>query len=374
MLAGEAASVSAFIDDTDEGLSGGASPKDLETMFQLIYLTFTEPRADPHLRQDDDADEGDAGQSAGQPRVGVPADAADALSQDHFRARPMTPEMVDQMNLQRSFAFYKDRFADASDFTFVFAGSFDLAAIKPLVEQYLGSLPSLNRRETWKNVGITPPGASSRRSSGRASSRRARPQSCSPGPSRSILRTRWRSRRWASSSKQAAREPARGVEGHLRRGGRGQRLEIPEPRYSVTIEFGCDPERTEELVATLLREMEPLKAEGPTDSEVGDAREALLVAQTDMAENSRLAEDHRALRGFAGREEFFNLPAEYQELGTSGSRRRPGGTSTRATTSGSRCSPRRRTARRKGPVRRASATRAACRGCRRRGWPLAGAR
>ena len=62
--------------------------------------------------------------------------------------------MVDQMDLQKSLAFYKDRFADASDFTFVFAGSFDVAAIKPLVERYLGSLPSLHRQETWKDVGI----------------------------------------------------------------------------------------------------------------------------------------------------------------------------------------------------------------------------
>ena len=68
-------------------------------------------------------------------------------------------------------------------------------------------------------------------------------------------------------------------------------VKIPEPRYSVTIEFGCDPERTEELVATLLREIERLKAEGPTESEVADAREALMVAyQTDMAQNNRLAD------------------------------------------------------------------------------------
>ncbi len=95
---------------------------------------------------------------------------------------------------------------------------------------------------------------------------------------------------------------------------------IPEPRYTVMIQFGCDPERTEELVATLLREVEQLKAQGPTDSEVADAREALMVAfQTDMAENSRLAdrliERYRLSQDAT---EFFNLPAEYQKLGTLG--------------------------------------------------------
>ena len=56
----------------------------------------------------------------------------------------MTPEMVDEMNLDKSLAFYKDRFTDASDFTFVFVGSFDLPTMKPLVERYLGA-PAVDR-------------------------------------------------------------------------------------------------------------------------------------------------------------------------------------------------------------------------------------
>ena len=80
-----------------------------------------------------------------------------ALTQNHLRARPMKAANVDEMNLDRSLAFYKERFADASDFTFVFVGSFDLAAMKPLVERYLASLPALHRNESAKDVGIRPP-------------------------------------------------------------------------------------------------------------------------------------------------------------------------------------------------------------------------
>ena len=58
------------------------------------------------------------------------------------------------MNLDKSLAFYKDRFADASDFTFVFVGSFDLPTIKPLVERYLASLPAINRKEAARDVGM----------------------------------------------------------------------------------------------------------------------------------------------------------------------------------------------------------------------------
>src|SRR5436305_15289182 len=80
-----------------------------------------------------------------------------ARYQDHPRRRLLTPEMIDEWNLDKSMAFYKDRFADASDFTFVFVGSFDPATIKPLVEKYLGSLPSIRRQQSWKDVGARPP-------------------------------------------------------------------------------------------------------------------------------------------------------------------------------------------------------------------------
>src|SRR5205823_2003572 len=64
---------------------------------------------------------------------------------------------VDQMSLDRSMAFYKSRFADASDFTFVFVGSFDVPSMKPLVERYLASLPSLHRVEAAVDRGVRPP-------------------------------------------------------------------------------------------------------------------------------------------------------------------------------------------------------------------------
>ncbi len=321
-LAGKAVSVSAFIDDTDEGLSGGASPKDLETMFQLIYLTFTQPRADAATVATMTAQTKVmlANQQA-SPEFVFQQTLVSALTQDHPRARLMTPAMVDQMNLDRSFAFYKDRFADASDFTFVFAGSFDMAAIKPLVERYLASLPSLKRHETWKNEGIAPP---------RGVVEKVVRKGIEPKSQAAIVFTG----PFPFDTPHEVALDALGIvlEGRLRRSLRealrgtygvevqANATKIPEPRYNVMIQFGCDPERTEELVATLLREVERLKADGPTESEVADAREALMVAyQTDMAENSRLAD--RLLERYQLSEDalgFFNLPAEYQKLGTLG--------------------------------------------------------
>jgi zinc protease len=153
-----------IIGDVEEGLSGSGSPKDLETLFQLISLYFTEPRADDAAF--------DAYKAQGKAVLANQQESPDwafnetlqaTLSQNHFRARLMSPALIDEMNLAKATAFYKDRFADASDFTFVFVGNFTLDTMKPLVERYLASLPSLGRKETWKDVGPTPRKASSRR-------------------------------------------------------------------------------------------------------------------------------------------------------------------------------------------------------------------
>ena len=126
VLAGSSTGVQADIGDVEEGLRGGASRKDVEKMFQLIYLRFTAPRADPEQFEAMKARLLPLleNQSA-RPEVAFRDALVSALTQNHPRERPLSPASVAQMSLDRSMAFYKSRFADASDFTFVFVGSFD---------------------------------------------------------------------------------------------------------------------------------------------------------------------------------------------------------------------------------------------------------
>jgi len=79
------------------------------------------------------------------------------LSGNSPRRRPETPATLDPWDLAKSLAFYKARFADAGNFTFVFVGSFTPGTIRPLVETYLASLPATNAHETWRDLGIMPP-------------------------------------------------------------------------------------------------------------------------------------------------------------------------------------------------------------------------
>ena len=157
-LAGKNAFVAPEISATDEGLRGGASRRDLETMFQLIYLTFTQPRADAEAFKTLTSQWAATLANRQALPDAVFGDAVEeAVTQGHPRARPLSPAQLPQMRLDTSLAFYKNRFADASDFTFVFVGTIDLDAIKPLVERYLGSLPSQRQPETVRDVGIRPP-------------------------------------------------------------------------------------------------------------------------------------------------------------------------------------------------------------------------
>jgi zinc protease len=157
-LTGKVAGASGSVSSTGEAVSGRASPKDLETMFQLVYLDFTAPRFDPDAYQAFKAQVAQVIANKGADPDAVFSDTVSVTMAQHaFRARPLSEATFSEVDPQKALAFYKDRFADASDFTFVIVGNVDTVSLKPLVTKYLASLPSLGRKETFKDDGIAPP-------------------------------------------------------------------------------------------------------------------------------------------------------------------------------------------------------------------------
>jgi zinc protease len=287
-LAGKAAFVRPEIDDMFEGLNGRALRRDLETMFQLIYLTFTQPRADP------EAFRVMTGQltAALANREALPDAVFEdtlgaALSQNHPRARPMSPALVAQMNLDKSMAFYKDRFADASDFTFVFVGSFDLPTIKPLVERYLGSLPSLNRKEAGRDVGIRPPSGVVEKMIAKGNTPKSQVGVVFSGPfqnnqkNRVIIRALGET--LAGNLQRVLREDLGGTYGVSVAPDFSKR---PIEEYRLTITFACDPARTQDLVKALFDVVEKFRTTGPSEGQVADVQAALRRdLETDSRQN-----------------------------------------------------------------------------------------
>jgi len=318
VLSGKAASVMPFINPTSEGLAGGASPKDLETLFQLIYLSFTEPRADENVfRVMQDQMRAMLASREASPEWALRRTLQAALTQDHPRARPLTAEMVGQMDLQQSLAFYKDRFRDASDFTFVFAGSFEPQAIKPLVEQYLGALPGAGRKESWRDEGVTPPAGVVEKEVRKGIEPKSQVTIVFTGPMNAPASERVALDALALALENRLRLTVReALQGSYGVEVRATAQPIPSPRYSVTIDFGCDPKRADELVKSVFQDIGALREKGPTDREVSDAREALLRRhETSLARNpSLVGEISDRLENGEDLSTYFGLPREYRQL------------------------------------------------------------
>ncbi len=157
-LAGNTANAGSYISNDYQGFSGSAAPKDLETAFQLIYAYATNPRKDSEIFNKDINDmKAILANKDANPNT-VYADTVQAvLANYHKRGMPTTLSDLDKINLDKAYAFYKDRFADASGQTFVFVGNFEVEKIKPFIATYLASLPSLNRNESFVDNGVYPP-------------------------------------------------------------------------------------------------------------------------------------------------------------------------------------------------------------------------
>jgi len=291
MLAGKVASASPFIGELEEGLSGTSSRKDLETMFQLIYLRFTQPRADTNafaVQQNQ--------QKTFLLNQGVVPEFSffEALNtaryQNHPRRRIPTMATLDEWNLDKSLAFYKDRFADASDFTFYFVGSFDEAAIKPLVERYLGSLPSLKRKETWKDIGVKQPAGIVEKRVDKGIEPKSRAAIVFSGPfvfdQQHRIAIRAMSEILQTRLLELIREELGGTYSITANAGYQK---FPKPDYSISINFGSSPDRTEDLIKRVFQEIEKFKAEGPTEKQLTDEKEALIREfETNSKQNAYL--------------------------------------------------------------------------------------
>ncbi len=304
VLAGKIASARPSISELETDLSGGASGQDLETLFQLIYLRFTEPRKDPQAFAALTAQmkAAYANQEARPEYVfGVTLNAL--LTQDHLRARPMTAALVDQMDLDKSMAFYKERFADAGGFTFTFVGSFNLQAIKPLVERYLGGLPSLHRNESWKDVGIHFPTGVVTKSVEKGVEPKSEAVIVFTGPFEYTQDQRVAIRAMGDVLENRLRDVLREKLGGTYSVSVGPNYtKIPRVQYAVQIAFGCSPTRTNELVKAVFDEIHKLQAAPPTATEVSDIKETFLREnETNLKTNGYLLQQvslrYRVRRG-----------------------------------------------------------------------------
>jgi len=276
-LTGTVVSVDPWIGELYEGMRGSTRPQDLETLLQLIYLYFTEPRRDEQSYQA----YRERLATMVENREASPASVfwdtvRTAISQNHFRSRPWTPKVLEEMDLEVSLQVYRDRFADAGDFTFVFVGNLDPDEFGPMAAQYLGSLPSTGRVESWRDVEMDPPVGIVEREVTKGLEPQSRVQIVFGGTTDWSLRSRLQLEALKQVLDIALRENVReeaggsydiGVDAELNR--------YPDEEYFVYIGFGCAPDQVETLTELVFDQIAKIRRQGPAEKDVNKVKEIL---------------------------------------------------------------------------------------------------
>ncbi len=275
-LTGKRLNISPSITELYEGFNGSCSPDDLETLLQMIYLYCTSPRLDDAALQSFIARQ----QSIFKNMMANPYfffnDERNKLKYNNHPRRLMTKsEDLDRIVLQDVLRIYRERFADASDFTFVIVGTFDTATIRPLLATYLGNLPAAGRQETWRDVqaNLVPGRLEKTIVRGEA------PKSLVELTFHGNFDYADAQQRYEFASlldllriklRESMREDKGGVYGVSVFGSPSQ---YPKPSYFITISFNCDPNMTDELIQTALTDIEAIKTKGADEKDLQKIRE-----------------------------------------------------------------------------------------------------
>ncbi len=274
-LAGKAVSVAPAIGELSEGFSGQASPADVETLFQLVWLYATAPRQDTVAFQAflSQMSAVLANRSA-SPMAAFSDTLSLTMAQGDPRAEPVTVESLDRIDLGRAVEFYRDRFGSAADFAFVLVGAFEVEDMRPLVERYLAALPAREREDGWVDLDIDPPVGVVEKEVRAGIEPQSQTLMVFTGPFDYTPENRAGIRVLASVLETRLRERLReSLGGTYSVSASAGYQDRPEGRFTLQVGFGSDPDRAEELRAAVFEEIRRLATEGPTAADVDSALE-----------------------------------------------------------------------------------------------------
>ena len=258
-------------------------------MFQLIYLEFTAPRLDTAAFQALKNQIGPYLANRGSDPDEVFGDTVTVtMAQHNFRARPLTAATFAEVNPEKALMFYKERFADASDFTFVFVGNVDTVTLKPLVEKYIASLPSTGRKETFRDNGGHPPTGVVERVVHKGVEPKANTLIDFTGACQYSPESRFAIRALLELVQiqldETLREQLGGT--YSPRAG-GTCVRTPRQEYSIEIQFNSSPDNVDKLSKRVFALIDSLKTHGPSASDVAKVKEELTRGrEVDLKQNS----------------------------------------------------------------------------------------
>ncbi len=290
VLSGQLVELSPYLNPDREGVTGAASPQDLETLLELVYLRFTAPRVDEEAFA---ALQNRLRESVRNRLADPKAEFSDLVSQSlslhHPRTRPLELEDVDALDPEEALAFFQSRFGNAHDFHFLFTGNLDPETFEPLAEQWLGALPSAEKESEPGYFGTGYPEYYLKRQMRKGLEPIAQVRMVWTVPSFEwSYPSRHNIHSLVAAMRIRLREVLREDQGGTYHVSVWPGLEHrPASRAQLSIAFGCDPSKVEELMGSVEALIEELRTEPLDESYAQTVRETQRRRrETDMRQNS----------------------------------------------------------------------------------------
>ncbi len=278
MLSDKVFSLSPYVSQIREGFSGNAAVKDIESLLQMVYLYFTRPRFDETSFQAYMSRmHGVLQNRSASPEAVFQDSLSVILANYHERAKPMSAELLAEADFRRIRQIAEERFRNAADFKFFFAGKIDTAALKPLIEKYIGGIPYLDETETWRNLEIDPPPGVVEKIVKRGREDKSIQYIVFHGDfnysSQKAIELDALSRILDTRLLEEIREERSSVYSIRVRSSSSK---YPEEEYTISISYGTDPEKLDELKQAVFDEINNFVQNGPGEEELAKAKEKML--------------------------------------------------------------------------------------------------
>jgi zinc protease len=290
VLAGKSASVSPRIGSVSETVTGQCSTNDFESLLQLTYLYFTQPREDAELFKSFISKQQSLYQNMTQDPEFV---FQDSIFRTLYGNQPWAPrlpkaENFSHIDMKRALEIYKERFGNANGFRFVFAGKFDVDSVKTLLGTYLGSLPSGEQKSSFKDAGVRPVKGVVKKVIKKGTEEK------------SLIRMFWNGEASYAEKEnlkiqvlaellnikiiESLREDLSGIYGG---GMYGVLSKYPYNNYSLGMSLPCGPENVDKLIAAALAEINKIKTSGPLEADLNKVKETRKQQHlVDLRENT----------------------------------------------------------------------------------------
>jgi len=292
VLTGKIASVSPAIGQHEEGFTGNSSVADFETMLQLVYLYFTDPR------KDDDAFtalvnmyKASLGNIASDPRKSFSDSVNFMINNRHPRTVLLGLEAIDKLNQDKSLAIFKERFARPADFTFIFTGNVnpENETVRAAVLTYLGGIKSKKGSEKFTDHKIRKPlGMVNNNFSRKMEINKASNFILYSGTLPFNIENRTAMIAIGNILNIRYLESIREKEGGTYGVGvRGALSKVPVAEATVMMQFDTDPEKQKRLMSIIHQEVAEIVKNGPRADDLQKVKENMVKQYTqDLRENT----------------------------------------------------------------------------------------